>query len=163
MQAALALAPLNLIEAAHKDAQWKAWGNEIFVTAVFAIIICASVGVIAVNILAPRCLTKVLQISRVYLNHAQPQQGHQSMVELGRRSCAVRAMLDGGTSVAQCHVTGLLVSGALAEALVMHTLCLQPVHGQQHDVQVTEATTLAALSASAQEDILPKRYSTSPV
>ena len=59
MQAALALAPLNLIEAAHKDAQWRAWGNEIFVTAVLAIIVCASVGVIAVNILSSRCLTKV--------------------------------------------------------------------------------------------------------
>ena len=59
MQAALALAPLNLIEAAHKDAQWRAWGNEIFVTAVLAIIVCASVGVIAVNVLSSRCLNKV--------------------------------------------------------------------------------------------------------
>ena len=63
VQAALAMAPLTLINSSGKHgaelAEYRAWGNDIFVTAVFAIIICASIGVIAVNILTPRCLTKV--------------------------------------------------------------------------------------------------------
>ena len=82
MQAALALAPLNLIEAAHKDAQWRAWGNEIFVTAVLAIIVCASVGMIAVNVLSSRCLNKV-QLSQF----SQPLRHPFPALNTPRRSC----------------------------------------------------------------------------
>ena len=57
------MAPLTLINKAHytgeKNTEYQQWGMEIFVTAIFAIIICASVGVIAVGVLAPRCLSKV--------------------------------------------------------------------------------------------------------
>lgn len=59
VQAALAMAPAALIAQAHRSAPYPQWGQEMFVTAIFAIIICASVGVIAVSFLAPRCLHKV--------------------------------------------------------------------------------------------------------
>ena len=59
VQAALANAPAVLIMKAHKGPPYPQYGQDIFVTAVFAIIICASVGVILVNVLTPLCLTKV--------------------------------------------------------------------------------------------------------
>lgn len=71
LQAALAMGPLTLIHAAKKDAEWVKWGNDIFVTAVFAIIVCASLGVIAVNVLSSRCLTKVPLKWRPRLSYCQ--------------------------------------------------------------------------------------------
>lgn len=53
------MGPMTLIKEAKKQAPYPQWGEEIFVTAVFAIIICASTGVILVNFLTPRCLNKV--------------------------------------------------------------------------------------------------------
>lgn len=58
VQAALASGPLTLITAAGKPAPWPLYGQEIFVTAIFCILICASCGVIAVSVLAPRFLKK---------------------------------------------------------------------------------------------------------
>ena len=58
VQAALASAPLEAIRARKLGADWIEWGEQIELTAVFAILICATVGIIAVNVLSPLCLDK---------------------------------------------------------------------------------------------------------
>ena len=77
-QAALAAGPMTLITAAKPgNKQWAAWGDEVYVTAVFAIIVCASLGVIAVNFLSTRCLTKVRQqLALCYLLLSCCMRGH---------------------------------------------------------------------------------------
>ena len=58
VQAALASAPLEAIRSRKLGPDWIVWGEQIELTAVFAILICATVGIIAVNVLSPLCLDK---------------------------------------------------------------------------------------------------------
>ncbi len=57
-----AAAPLTLIETykttAPNYAEWVQWGEEILTTGIFAIIICGTLGVLAIYALAPRLLEK---------------------------------------------------------------------------------------------------------
>jgi hypothetical protein len=58
VQAALASAPLDAILARGLGPEWVEWGRECQVTATIAILICATVGIVAVNVLSPICLNK---------------------------------------------------------------------------------------------------------
>ena len=58
VQAALATAPLEAIHGKRLGPDWVVWGEQIELTAVFAILICATVGIVAVNVLAPLCLDR---------------------------------------------------------------------------------------------------------
>ncbi len=60
VQAALSAAPLALIESLKAGApdydEWVAWGNDILVTGTLAIVICGTLGVLAIHYSAPRLL-----------------------------------------------------------------------------------------------------------
>jgi len=58
VQAALASGPLDAILARGLGPDWVAWGRACQVTATFAILVCATVGIVAVNVLSPLCLNK---------------------------------------------------------------------------------------------------------
>jgi len=65
VQAALAAAPLALIEELKVGApdydEWVAWGNDILTTGLFAIIICGTLGVIAIHYSAPVLLKPAVE------------------------------------------------------------------------------------------------------
>jgi NhaP-type Na+/H+ or K+/H+ antiporter len=65
VQAALATAPLDAIRARGLGPDYVRWGEQIELTAVFAILICATVGIVAVNVLAPMCLDRGLSLHSV--------------------------------------------------------------------------------------------------
>ncbi|KAL6784451.1 hypothetical protein ACKKBF_B01840 [Auxenochlorella protothecoides x Auxenochlorella symbiontica] len=60
VQAALSATPLAMIQAAKAGqpdyAQWEQWGYDILTTGIFAIIICATLGVLAIHLTAHRFL-----------------------------------------------------------------------------------------------------------
>lgn len=60
VQAALSGAPLALIQkyktGAPDYAEWEQWGNEILVTGIFAIVVCGTLGTLAIHLTAPRLL-----------------------------------------------------------------------------------------------------------
>lgn len=59
VQAALSAAPLALIEKFKKGApdydQWVDWGNDILTTGLFTILICGTLGVLAIHFASPLC------------------------------------------------------------------------------------------------------------
>jgi len=58
VQAALASAPLDAIVSRGLGQEWVDWGQQIQLTAILAILICGTTGIIAVNVLAPLWLEK---------------------------------------------------------------------------------------------------------
>ena len=58
VQAALASAPLDAIVSRGLSQEWVDWGQQIQLTAILAILICGTTGIVAVNVLAPLCLEK---------------------------------------------------------------------------------------------------------
>ncbi|KAL4424127.1 hypothetical protein ABPG75_001428 [Micractinium tetrahymenae] len=60
VQAALSAAPLALIQKYKTDApnydEWVKWGDEILVTGIFAIIVCGTLGTMAIHLAAPHLL-----------------------------------------------------------------------------------------------------------
>ena len=58
VQAALASAPLDAIVSRGLGPEWVDWGQQIQLTAILAILICGTTGIIAVNVLAPLWLEK---------------------------------------------------------------------------------------------------------
>ena len=58
VQAALASAPLDAIVSRGLGQDWVDWGQQIQLTAILAILICATSGIIAVNVFAPLWLEK---------------------------------------------------------------------------------------------------------
>jgi hypothetical protein len=65
VQAALSAAPLTLIKNFKAGApdydQWLAWGNDILTTGLFAIIICGTLGVLAIHFAAPVLLKPAVE------------------------------------------------------------------------------------------------------